>query len=110
MYRLNRQVTTGLEGLAATVSNPRNFVYLAPALLGAAGMSFSASMTASASTVSTGLVAGNVVAALLVVYNGLRIADFLEAEGAQKEFVAFNLFGSIAMVLVNFSGLGNLGP
>ena len=48
------------------------------------------------------------VAAALLVYNGLRIADVLAAPDAQKNFVAFNLFGSFAMILVNLQGLANL--
>ena len=102
------QVITGLEGLAATGANLKNFLYLAPAALGAGGMYVSYTLTASPATVSTGLIAGSVVAAALLVYNGLRIADVLAAPDAQKNFVAFNLFGSFAMILVNLQGLANL--
>lgn len=102
------QVITGLEGLAATGANLKNFIYLAPAALGAGGMYFCYTLTASPTTVSTGLFAGSAVAAALLVYNGLRIADVLAAPDAQKNFVAFNLFGSFAMILVNLQGLANL--
>ena len=99
---------TGFEGIAATVAKLSNFVYLAPAAIGAAGMAFCYTLTRDASTVTTGLIAGTAVAAVLLAYNGARIANVLEAPRAQKEFVAFNLFGSFAMIVVNLQGLANL--
>jgi hypothetical protein len=104
------QAITGIEGVIATLVNLKNFVYLVPAGLGAAAMGFCYTLTASASTVSTGLVAGIAVAAVLLLYYGARLTDVLEAPGAKKEFVAFNLFGSFAMIVVDLQGLGQLGP
>ena len=71
-------------------------------------MYFCYTLTASPASVSTGLIGGTAVAAALLVYNGLRIADVLAAPDAQKQIVAFNLFGSFAMILVNLQGLANL--
>ena len=105
-----KQAITGVEGVAATLGNLQNFVYLVPAAIGAAAMGFCYTLTASASTVSTGLIAGSAVAAVLLLYNGARVTDVLKAPGAKKELVAFNLFGSFAMIVVDIQGLGQLGP